>query len=210
MEKKRFIFDLDRTLLTCDYSKVEDELFDKVFGDQATRILNEIGTLLNEYEMLHSVYSEKALSEFLNERSGLEFNEDIIRSWSINMTESADTMEEDVVELLEHLKSKDKSLVVLTNWFGRAQIARLKNADIYKYFDDVFTGEYQLKPHRRAYLTAIGDYDPRECVMIGDNISKDYHAPKLHGIDAILYDKEDIHSDEFVKVKRLNEIIKRF
>lgn len=209
MDKKRIIFDLDCTLLTCNYSQVENEMFNKCFGEDANKILNNIGTLLDEYELLHSTYNEKALCKFLNERTKLNFNDELIKSWVHQVNGSADTMEKDVIEVLDYLKSKNKSLVVLTNWFGPSQIARLKEAKIYDYFDEVFTGEYQLKPHKEAYLMAMGEYDPRECLMIGDSVLKDYQAPMQYGIDSILYDKNDIHNKEFKKVKRLNEIIRR-
>ena len=126
------------------------------------------------------------------------------------MTVESDKMEDGVIELLDYLKSKNKSLVVLTNWYGESQVARLKNAKIYDYFDDVFTGEYQLKPHPESYIRAIDKYNPRECVIIGDSIHKDYSAPRIHGIDAILYDKNDIHSNNYVKVKKLTELKKRY
>ena len=170
MEKKRFIFDLDRTLLTCNYELVEAKIFEPIFKEKTDWLMKNIGRVLDEYETIYPRYEDELLCKYLI----------------------------------------DKSLVVLTNWYGSAQIQRLKNANMFEYFDEVFTGEYQLKPHPEAFLRAIEGYDPRECVMIGDSISKDYHGPRLHGINAILYDKDDVHSDEYVKVKKLIDLKKRY
>lgn len=210
MEKKRLIFDLDRTLLTCNYQKVEAAVFEPFFRDKTELVMKNIAYLLDEYETMYQTYEDKRLSKFLTEKSGLEFTSEIIREWKNAMMSEADTMEEGVIELLDYLKGKNKSLVVLTNWYGKSQKARLRNAKIYDYFEDIFTGEYQLKPHPRAYINAMGKFNPRECVIIGDSISKDYSAPRLHGIEAILYDKDNIHDDNYVKVKKLTELKKKY
>lgn len=210
MEKKRFIFDLDRTLLTCNYGLVETAVFEPFFKDKTEYLMKNIAKMLDEYELINQHYDDKSLSDFLSERSGLEFTPDIIEEWKNAMMFEADTMEDGVIDVLEYLKSKDKSLVVLTNWYGVSQITRLKNAKIYDYFDDVFTGEYQLKPHPDSYIIAMGDFEPTECVIVGDSPLKDYNGAKTHGIEAILYDKSDIHSDEYVKVKKLTELKKMY
>ncbi len=210
MEKKRFIFDLDRTLLTCDYRLVESTIFEPIFKDKTDYLMENISHMLNEYEMTHEYYDDELLSKFLVEESGLEFTPEIVKMWADTMMGEADVMEEGVIEVLDYLKNKDKSLVVLTNWYGISQIPRLKNADIYDYFDEIFTGEVALKPHSEAYLTAMGDYHPKECLMIGDSVVKDYIGPQINGIDALLYDKDDIHKKEYNKIKKLNEIIKRY
>ena len=73
----------------------------------------------------------------LTQISGLEFTPEIIRLWNTTMVSETDVMEDGVIEVLEYLKSKDKSLVVLTNWYSLPQVERLKNAGIFEYFDDV-------------------------------------------------------------------------
>jgi HAD superfamily hydrolase (TIGR01549 family) len=210
MEKKRFIFDLDRTLLTCNYEMVEKRLFEPIFGDNTDWLMENIGKLLDEYETIYPRYQDDLLSEYLTNETGLIFAPWIIEEWAHTMRSEADTMEDGVIEVLDYLKNKDKSLIVLTNWYGSAQIQRLKNANIYDYFDEVLTGEYQLKPHPTAFLRAVDNYDPRECVVIGDSISKDYLGPRVHGIESILYDKDDVHSNEYVKIKKLTDLKKRY
>ncbi|MBQ6538929.1 MAG: HAD family hydrolase [Bacilli bacterium] len=208
MDKKRYIFDLDRTLLTCDYEVVESAIFEPIFKERTPYLMENIGYLLNEYEMTHSYYEDEELSDFLTRYSGLKFTPKIIRLWNNTMLNEADTIEDGVIEVLDHLKSTGKSLVVLTNWYSLPQVDRLKKAEIYDYFDDVFTGEYQLKPHSEAYIIARGEFEPKDCLVIGDNIIKDYVGPRINGIDAILYDKNDKHDNSYVKIKKIKELIR--
>ena len=81
MEKERFIFDLDRTLLTCNYQKVETAVFEPFFRDKTELVMKNIAYLLDEYETMYQTYEDKRLSKFLTEKSGLEFTPEIIREW---------------------------------------------------------------------------------------------------------------------------------
>ena len=40
MEKKRFIFDLDRTLLTCNYRLVETAVFEPIFREDTEYLIS--------------------------------------------------------------------------------------------------------------------------------------------------------------------------
>lgn len=209
MEKNKYIFDLDGTLLSMDYS-AEKMFFESIYGENAYLIVNRIGELLDKYENGFKKYDIELLSKYLTINTGLIFYPRIIESWINIVAYGKDLLEEGVIEVLDILKSKDKELVVLTNWFSDTQVPRLKNAGIYDYFDDVITGEFCLKPHREAYLKAIGDSSIDECLLIGDNYNKDYMAPRKMGLDAILYDRTDRYSQECVKIKKLKEIVKKY
>lgn len=210
MDKKRYIFDLDGTLLNCNYGMVEDDFFKKELGEGSDRFVPFIAPLLDEYEFKNKKYEKDKLCEFLSSKTNLCFTPEVIDGWIEIMTEVPDIMEEGVIETLEYLKSKDKSLVVLTNWFGDSQKARLKKAKIYDYFDDIYTGDYQLKPHNEAYLNAIGKYDIENCVLIGDHLYKDYIAPRSYGLESIFYDKKNNEHENIVKIKKINELTNRY
>ena len=147
MEKKRFIFDLDGTLLTNDF-KDEKDYFHDLFGDDAKDEIANIGFYLNEYENIFSRYEKEQLTQFLASRTNLPLTKKIIEGWIEVGLYSHDELEKGVLDTLEHLKHDDHSLVVLTNWFYEGQIPRLKRAGIYDYFDDFITGDEVLKPHK--------------------------------------------------------------
>ena len=53
MEKKRFIFDLDRTLLTCNYELVEAKIFAQLFKEKKEWLMKNIGRILDKYETIY-------------------------------------------------------------------------------------------------------------------------------------------------------------
>ena len=209
MEIKRFIFDLDGTLLTGDFSK-EKAYFEDVYKDESSKLIGKIGDFLNVYENTHPRYDVDVLSEYLTMVSGLRFTPSIIRGWIEVMKDPNDRLEEGVIDTLEYLKSSDKSLAVLTNWFGDTQVARLKSNGIYEYFDSIYTGDTVLKPHKAAYLSARGLFMPEECVVIGDHVDRDYIGPRACGMESVLYDPYDKSHKSIVKVKRIDELKKRY
>ncbi|MBR4619044.1 MAG: HAD family hydrolase [Bacilli bacterium] len=206
---KRFIFDLDCTLLTGDYSG-EEEYFKEVLGNDSRNFLDKLFPALLEYENSFFKYDVSTLSAFLTDTTGVNVTDEIVEGWIENNMLMDDYIEDGTIELLEYLKNNNKSIAVLTNWFSRLQIERLKKAGIYKYFDDIYCGDQFTKPHKEAYLNACGIYKPSECLMIGDSLDKDYIAPRGIGMDSVLYDKEDKYHKTLNKVKRLNEIIGRY
>ena len=206
MDKKRYVFDLDKTLLTYN-PKYEREFFEKYFEEDTALFLRHLPDWLDRYENMVSTYDRETLAGYLSNCSGLVVTEELIDEWIDVLANGTDTMESNVIEVLEELKYQDKSLAVLTNWFRETQIPRLKRAGLYDYFDDIYTGEVFLKPHKEAYWGSIEFYHPDDCVFIGDHIMKDYIGPKSCGMDAILYDKKDEHHKTLCKVRDLSEII---
>lgn len=206
---KRFIFDMDGTLTNSDYSS-ENTYFKSVFGNDSKKLLDGINVYLDSYEKAYSRYDVDKLCRYLNAVTGLKFTPEIIEGW-MKLSGDCPTMIEDgVVELLEYLKSKGHSLVVLTNWFREAQTKKLENVGLIKYFDDIYTGDTVLKPHKEAYICAKDRFSEKDCVVIGNDLYKDYVVPRDLGFDTILYDKIDLQRQTVVKVKRMNEIIERF
>ena len=208
MEKDKYIFDLDGTLLTMDY-RMEKMYFVSMFGPYASLLTDRIGELLDKYEHGFKKYDVNLLSKYLSINTGLDITPKIVEGWINIVAYGKDTMEDGVIEVLDELKSQDKKLLILSNWFSETQVPRLKNAGIYEYFDEIITGEECLKPHKEAYYRAIGDSDPSKCLLIGDNYDKDYCVPVTLGLDAVLYDKEDKYEHAKVKIKQLNEIIRK-
>ena len=187
--KKRFIFDLDGTLMHADFSK-EKEYFKSILSEDEEKIfVPRIFPLLLEYEDLFTRYDERLLSKFMTEKSGVLITEGMVKEWIDVNSNLDDTLVDGIVDVLEYLKSKDKSLVVLSNWFSKGQMKRLENSGILKYFDNVFGGEYFLKPCKESYFRAIGNYDVSSCVMIGDTLEKDVIVPRKYGIESVYYNE---------------------
>ena len=206
---KRFIFDLDGTLLTSDYNSAR-EYFKKVIGDENGTFMNGIATYLDNYERKYSKYEVNNLCRYLNYVTGFKFTPEIIEGWKKLVGNIPFKVEDGVVDLLEYLKSKGHSLVVLTNWFEESQKRKLERAGLLGYFDDIYAGDMVLKPHKEAYICAKDRFNAKDCVVIGDDLKKDYDVPRELGMNAIFYDKIDLQGMTIIKVKRMKEIIEKF
>lgn len=209
--KKRFIFDLDSTLLHGDFTK-EHEYFRSVLKPvDAEKFLNDVFPLLMKYEEIFVRYEIENLSQFLSNETGINITPNMIEGWIDVNSAMDDLLLPETIEILEYLKSKGKSLVVLTNWFKKTQAGRLEKQNILHYFDEVYGGDTYLKPNKESFLLAAGGYPISECIMIGDNMNKDVFAPNEIGMDSIYYNPENkeynkskVYSiDSFERIKEM-------
>lgn len=210
MEAKRFVFDLDGTLMTSDPT-LERDYFQSVYGhDRGLEFVAQIPELLDVYENHFPKYDIQMLSEYLTSKTNFDVTPQIVDDWVHILADVPDAKEEDVEKVLEYFKGKDYSLAVLTNWFQDTQIPRLKKAGLLEYFDQIYTGDTFLKPKKESFIAARGIYHPDECVFVGDNVNRDYIGPRACGMHSILYDKENIHHRTLQKIKRLNELMEKY
>ena len=76
--KKRFIFDLDGTLLHGDYISERDYFRSVLNKEDAEKFLLLYFEKLCEYESLHQKYDYSSLSKFLTEKTGINITSEII------------------------------------------------------------------------------------------------------------------------------------
>ena len=205
--KKRYIFDLDGTLMRGDFRNFTDQYLLEQLGEEARPVVGHIHDYLSQYERTFPRYTDENLSRFLREQTGVPFTPELIREWDDLVVELPNTLEEGVLETLEELKRRNRDIVVLTNWYTESQRKRLAKEGILPYFRAIYGGDLMTKPHKEAYWVAAAGCKPRECIFVGDNVDFDYVGPKSCGYDAVLYDKNDTHHKSIVKIKRMNEIL---
>ena len=180
---KKFIWDLDGTLLSGDFYTHELSYFEeKLIGqDIETFLKNKYGYLM-EYEKNFFKYDVKSFSDFLSLRSGLVIDETVIMGWNEHSKSVPDTIHTGAEEVLSYLQSKGYENILYTNWFKDVQEARLRNANLLEYFSEIYGGELAIKPNAIGYKKIIKDVNPNEVVMIGDNIVNDVLVPRSIGI----------------------------
>lgn len=205
--KNRFIFDLDGTILDTDFSK-EVEYFRNILTEEESSIfIPKIPKLLEKYESTFKRYNTEDLKLFLNNETGLNFTSSMLNSWYESLIPDNYKEVEGIREILEYLKSKNKSMVVLSNWFTFNQKERLKKANLINFFDEVYGGDIFLKPSKEAYSLACGRYDKKDCVMIGDILNNDVIGANINGIDALFYNSNNIDIRN-KKIKSINNMKK--
>lgn len=192
---KKYIFDLDYTLLIPDWSK-EDDYFKRTIPlEEQEEFFKQKQTILNKYELEFPKYDLKTLSDFFKSY-GFTVSEDVIEGWMIHNGETiTDKVAAGVLDLFDFLKANGKEIVILTSWFSGTQIPRLKRTGLYGYIDRIVAGEDAMKPDSESFQLAIGNTSKEDCIMIGDSITSDKLGAENAGIDCYIVDKEHSIND---------------
>lgn len=187
---KRFIFDLDYTLLIPDWSREDDFLRRVIPLEEQEEFFRQKQLILNRYELEFPRYDFKTLSDFFKSY-GFSVSEEVISGWMFHNGETIkDDVVDGVIELFKYLKKKNKDIIILTSWFSGTQIPRLKRTGLYEYIDQIIAGEDAMKPDLESFELAIGNINKEDCIMIGDSIKSDKLGAENAGIDYYIVDEE--------------------
>lgn len=187
---KRFIFDLDYTLLIPDWSREDDFLRRVIPLEEQEKFFRQKQLILNRYELEFPRYDFKTLSDFFKSY-GFSVSEEVISGWMFHNGETIkDEVVDGVIELFKYLKKKNKDIIILTSWFSGTQIPRLKRTGLYEYIDQIIAGEDAMKPDLESFELAIGNINKEDCIMIGDSIRSDKLGAENAGIDYYIVDEE--------------------
>lgn len=201
---KKYIFDIDYTILIPDWSKEDDYFKLYIPLEEQEEFFKCKQDILNKYERDFPKYNTKTLSDYFG-KYGFTVTEDVINGW---MLYNGETIVDEVVDgtlaLFEYLKENDKEIVILTNWFSWTQIPRLKRAGLLQYIDKIVAGENAMKPGLKSFELAIGETEKEDCIMIGDSIRSDKAGADNVGIDCYIVDKNHTIQDLY-EVIRSNE-----
>ena len=190
---KKYIFDIDYTILIPDWSKEDDYFKLYIPLEEQEEFFKCKQDILNKYERDFPKYNTKTLSDYFG-KYGFTVTEDVINGW---MLYNGETIVDEVVDgtlaLFEYLKENDKEIVILTNWFSGTQIPRLKRAGLLQYIDKIVAGENAMKPGLKSFELAIGETEKEDCIMIVDSIRSDKAGADNVGIDCYIVDKNHNH-----------------
>lgn len=206
---KKFIFDIDGTLLKTNW-EYEEIYFNSVLSKSDAEVfIPNIARLLADYENKFQRYDIDLLSQYLTNSTGANITPDVILGWLEAGKNYYDVID-GAYETLEYLKSKDKKIIALSNWFTEMNRTRLERAGLLGYFDNIYCSDnVDMKPNRSSYLTACGDTSLSEVVIVGDSIPFDITVPLELGIETVYYCPKKTAQIDNPKVKvirRLNEI----
>ena len=186
---KKYIFDIDYTILIPDWSKEDDYFKEHIIENEQGEFFKNKQKILNKYEQEFPRYDSKTLSDYFKSY-GFNVSEDMINSWMLfNGKNIKDEVVDGVVDLFKYLKENNKEIIILTNWFSATQIPRLKRAGLYNYIDKVVSGEDAMKPSLESFNLAIDKTNKKDCIMIGGSIRNDQKGANNAGIDSYLVDE---------------------
>ena len=180
---KRVIFDIDNTLIPWknEYYNEIFEVLKELNTECSNEDFNKIKQAFGEYENVYYSFNT-------GKKYPKEFMDKIIEKWANCVP---DKIEDSILATLEEL-SKKYEMVCLTDWYKEQQIKRLKKTNILKYFQDVYVAENtKRKPFKEAFMQAIGENKPEECIMIGDSFERDIEGALKAGLQAIYYNPKE-------------------
>ena len=195
---KRVILDIDDTLIPWKeeyYNEIKDAL--NILNIKYTEDdYKKIREAFDEYENQYFTYDRKQMIDFINEYAKKNYPE---------------KLEDNLVDTLEYLYSKYE-MVILTDWYGDQQLKRLEKCNIARYFKEIYSAEKaKRKPFKEAFMQAIGNNKPEECIMIGDNFERDIEGALNAGLQAIWFNpkqkKENCKCKEIIKMEELRNIL---
>lgn len=215
-------FDLDHTLW--DFDKNSALTFEKILVENNVHV--ELSAFLDIYMPVNQEYwklyrNEQVTKEELRylrlkktfETMGVQVSDnliDVLAEEYIGHLSSFNHVLPDTVAILEYLKPTYK-LHIITNGFQEIQDKKLKNAQIYAYFDKIINSEMAgvKKPNPKIFQLALENARvlPEKALMIGDNIEADILGAKAVGLHALHFNVHDdpVHNHSPI-INALSEI----
>lgn len=211
---KRIIFDIDNTLIP--FKKRYFEEIKNVLKDLEIKYTdkdyNEILKAFSEYENIYYTFNRKLMIDFINKYTKKQYPEEFMYKMTERWSNCGiDEIEEGIKETLEYLQTKYE-LVILSDWYKDQQVKKLEKADFLKYFKNIYTAENtRRKPFKEAFMKAIGDNKPEECIMVGDDLERDIKGALNVGLQAIWYNPNNTLQDKeyqiITKIEQLKTIL---
>ena len=142
--------------------------------------------------------------DFINKYTKKNYPEELIEKLMNKWSKCApEKLPESTIKVLEYTKSKYE-VVVLTDWYKEQQVKRLEKAKILKYFQEVYAAENtKRKPFKEAFMQAIGENKPEECIVIGDDFQRDIEGALKAGLQAIYYNPNNTEQSKKISFYNL-------
>lgn len=203
---KRIIFDIDGTLIRPIKFRPAKEKTLEDLGLLTEENYDDFTKGITTYEQNYDNYNRTDYTRHINScmKNKLpdSFLEIFFKHLKIETPENVKT-----VKTIEYLNSK-YDLVLLSNFFEVSQRGRLETLGINHYFKEYY-GEKKIKPNREIFIEACGQYNPEECLMIGDNLKLDIEPAKELGLNVIwITDQKDCSNYQKISdIEELKELL---
>ncbi|MBL1227672.1 noncanonical pyrimidine nucleotidase, YjjG family [Enterococcus sp. BWB1-3] len=197
MKYKTLLFDVDDTLL--DFRTTEKRALYTLFSEEQLELTKEIEQtyqainhqLWQDFE--HGKVAKETISEtrfgLLFEQLGKKVDGKALGArYQKHLSDGHDLLGNSK-KILEKLQP-DYDLYVVTNGIAVTQYKRLKDADLYPLFQDIFVSEeigYQkpMKEYFDYVFDQIPDFDKEKTVIIGDSLNSDIGGGQQANIQTV-------------------------
>lgn len=197
---KAVLFDLDGTLLN------RDDSVKRFIDNQYERLNKWVGHIPKDkyitrfieidkrgYVWKDKVYQQLTQEFNISEMTWEELLQDYISEFRFHCVPF-----DNLIQMLEDLKSKNVLLGMITNGYGQFQMDNIKALGIENYFDVIFVSEWEgiKKPDPEIFKRALDQLNvlPKQSVFVGDHPENDVKASQNIGMKGIW--KKDLHWDD--------------
>lgn len=216
-------FDLDHTLW--DFERNSALAFEDIFKNQKLGL--NVNDFLKVYKPINFKYWELYRNNSVTKEAlrfgrlkesfdALEFEAcdatiNLIADDYIEYLPKNNHLLEGSLELLDRLHDKYQ-LHIITNGFEEVQHKKMSNSGILKYFRTITTSEEAgvKKPHPEIFEMALNKSgaNPKNSVMIGDNLEADIVGASQFGLHVIyLNSNEQEAQHQFPEIQKLKEVL---
>ena len=201
---KRIIFDIDGTLITgVHFSEFVTNAL-KRYGIDELEKTKQFLVNIKEYENTYSFYDRSMYIAFFSNKLGINLDERFLKIFFDELKNAVPTNSDNIKKMLDNLSNYE--LVLLSNYFEESQRNRLTTMGINNYFTEYY-GEQIIKPNIESYFQAKGDYQPSECIIVGDDKKLDIDVPKSLGFKTLYVNPDgDIKSVEEITKQLIKEM----
>lgn len=223
-DKRHLFFDLDDTLW--DFQANSERVLRQLYQERnlKEKLGTEVEEFLEEYKRVNLLFwslfgqgkitkvhlreqrFKESLKRFRYENE--EENQILTREY-LARAPKGNQLKQGCLEILEYLREKYE-LHILTNGFREIQAIKIDSGGIRHYFRHILISEEHglYKPDMRIFRLAekISGGNPKECVMIGDNLENDIYGAVNAGWEAIHLDNDNSSEFEGHKIAQLYEL----
>lgn len=202
---KAIIFDLDNTLIKWnnDFLFALRNVIKKFDPDATEELVVSINSVIDKLEYSVDKLTKATFLDFVNKKCGKNYDISFV-DMLIDEQKLCYYKDEKLEKLLEYLSQK-YDMYVLTNWFTETQEGRLKNMNVSKYFKKIIGADINfIKPHENSFDIVLKEYEPKDCIAIGDSFEKDIEIPLKLGMNVYWLTNQD--ANEVPTIKSLDEL----
>jgi len=188
---KAVLFDLDGTLLN------RDESIKGFVNHQYERLKKWVGhipkdkyiTRFIELDKRGYVWKDKVYQQLIQEFDISKMTlEDLLQDYISEFRFNCVPFD-NLIQMLEDLKSKNVLLGMITNGYGQFQMDNIKALGIERYFDVILVSEWEgiKKPDPEIFKKALEKLDvpPEQSIFVGDHPKNDVKAAQSIGMKGI-------------------------
>ncbi len=195
MNKKAIIYDLDNTIYPV--TSIGDKLFASLY-----QLIRESG---EHEDNFNAIKADILRKPFQVVAATFRFSDELTQK-GINLLKDI-TYEDEILPFSDYfeIRSIPAERFLVTTGFVKLQYSKIRGMNIEKDFKEIHVidpmASDKTKKDVFADILKRHGYSSAEVLVVGDDLESEIKAAQTLGIDTVLYDKYNLHSDNLTTYK---------